>query len=154
MDFDEPGQQTVEDVYESDVSRSRVLDASTPLSEIVEILVHEAELEAAIVVDARGRFAGLVQRSDLAGWLNANLAGPRADRLPLEKLGEKLSTAHAEEACGPGTHEAAIRVDEPVEHALRKMMTSNCSVLAVVDDRGEVQGDVRLTRLVKALSRD
>lgn len=146
---------TVEDLHESDLRRGTILAASASLRDVVEALDYKPDLAAVYVVDARDRYVGLVTRSDLAAWIDHNLA-PTAEAggLDGEGLADRISQAGAEEAVHPRSTEVAVEPSEPVEHALRRMIETGLPVVPVVDAEGSVLGELRTPRLLTHLLQD
>lgn len=148
---EDPVQQTtVEDVYEDQLRRGAIVDAATPLADVVETLDYQGVLRAIYVVDTRDRYAGVVTRSDLVGWIEHNLDQPQAHGVfPWEGLAESLRGACAEDAVHPKSRRIPVEPGEPVDHALRSMLSAGVTVAPVVRADGTIEGELTATRAAR-----
>ncbi|NPV08144.1 MAG: CBS domain-containing protein, partial [Anaerolineae bacterium] len=49
------------------------------------------------------------------------------------------------------SRETGVRMDEPLDHALRQMLNHDIVAIPVVDDQGVVLGDLTLARVMRYL---
>lgn len=140
-------QTTVEDVYEDQLRRGAIVDASTPLADVVEMLDYQEALRAVYVVDARDRYVGVVTRSDLVGWIDHNL--DQQGVFPWDEMAEAVPGTRAEDAVHPGSREIPVEPTEPVEHAMRSMLSAGVTVAPVVTAEGSIEGELTITRAMR-----
>lgn len=141
---------TVDEVYEEALGRGAIVDAATPLADVVDTLEFKEALEAVYVVDHRDRYVGVITRSDLLGWLEHNLQAPQSrDAFPWAALGESVGGASAEDAVNPRSRQIPVEPREPLEAALRNMLAGRLTVVPVVSPDGDVEGELTLTRALR-----
>jgi CBS domain-containing protein len=142
--------KTVGEVYEDDLRRGAVVSDSTPLPDIVETLDFQGPLEALYVLDPREIYYGLVTRSDLLGWLEQELASPQTRTgFPWDRLDDVLADAHASDAVNPDSRNVPVEPRDPLDRALRNMMTSSLTVVPVLNPDGGIEGELSLTRVLR-----
>jgi CBS-domain-containing membrane protein len=142
--------KTVGEVYEDDLRRGAVVSDSTSLSEIVETLDFQGPLEALYVLDPREVYYGLITRPDLLGWLEQELASPQGRTgFPWDRAGEALSNAYASDAVNPNSRNVPVEPRDPLDRALRNMMTASLTVVPVLDPDGGIEGELSLTRVLR-----
>lgn len=141
---------TVDEVYEEALGRGAIVDASTPLTDVVDALEFKEVLDALYVVDHRDRYVGVITRSDLLGWLEHNLEAPQSrDAFPWDALADSIQAGRAEDAIHPRSGQIPVEPREPIEGALRKMLAAGLTVLPVVSPDGDVEGELTLTRALR-----
>lgn len=141
---------TVDDVYEETLQRGAIVDAATPLTDVVEALEYKEAMRALFVVDPRERYVGVITRTDVLGWLEHNLEAPQAhDAFPWDALGDSVRAASAEDAINPRSAEVPVEPREPVDAAVRKMLTGRLAVVPVVHPDGSIKGELTLTRAIQ-----
>jgi CBS domain-containing protein len=57
----------------------------------------------------------------------------------------------AQDAIHPDSKKAAVRLDDPVDRALKLMLEVDLIALPVVDDENQIVGDLTLTRVLRYL---
>lgn len=140
---------TVDELYEEQLPRGAIVDASTPLAEAVQALDYKGALQALYVVDTRERYAGVVTRGTVLEWLAHDLEGPAAvDTATLDGLGERTREATVEDAVHPKSRRIPIEPSEPALHALRSMLQTSLPVVPVVTADGSLEGELTITRLL------
>lgn len=142
--------RTVEDVYEADLRLGAIVDDSAPLIDVAETLDYEEALDAIYVVDTRDRYLGIVTRSDLLGWLEQELSSPQTRTgFPWDRLRETMEKARAADAVNPASREAAVEPRDPLERAVRNMLSSSLTVVPVVTPEGDIEGELALTHVLR-----
>lgn len=140
---------TVDELYEDQLRRGTIVDASTPLADAVQTLDYQEAVRALYVVDTRERYAGVVTRATVLEWLSHDLGGPAAlDTTTLDGLGERAQQARVEDAAHPKSRRIPVEPHEPALHALRRMLEASLPVVPVVTPEGSLEGELALTRLI------
>lgn len=148
MDGSTVRETTVETIHDDQLLHGAVVDASTPLTDVVETLHFQGSIRAIYVVDPSERYVGLITRADLAGWLQHNLPGEPATDAGWDALGEALSQARAEDAIHPKSHEIPVEPQQPIEHALGRMRATALPLVPVVAPDGDLEGELTITRVL------
>lgn len=146
---------TVDEIYEEQLGHGAIIDDSTPLSEVVDALHYKEALEALYVVDPRERYVGVITRRDLVGWVEHTLEAPQSrDAFPWDGLAKRARQARAEDAVNPRSREIPVEPGEPLERALRQMLSASLTVVPVVAADGSIQGELLLTRALQHVLED
>jgi Mg/Co/Ni transporter MgtE len=59
-----------------------------------------------------------------------------------------MRASSTEEVARPDSAEAAVRLDDPLSEALRKMLVLDLICLPVVDEAGKIIGDLKFTEIL------
>lgn len=149
-------QLRVKDVFDVDRTLAVVVEDSTPFREVVRRFAERADLRGIFVVGSDRKLSGVITRQDLLTW--ARLAfGPTGleTRFSWGRLLRLAQASNAREACHPDSHLASVHPEDTLAEALAKMTTYELIDVPVVDTRGHILGDIRLTEiLAKALEID
>lgn len=101
------------------------------------------------MVDRNQRLVGVLTRQDLLAWAGLVFGSEcfvrRFSAARLTRLA-RADTARA--ACRPDSHLTAVRAGEALDVALADMVAFDLIDVPVVDERGRLVGDVRLTEVL------
>ena len=139
----------VGDVFERHESAHKVVPATTPVKELVNLFATQPGVLAALVTDSKGRYAGSVTRVELLRWV-ALRAGGRAGRSLSMGDVRRLVLASTAVDLVRGGGLPAVTPDEPLSEALVKMLSANEAILPVIDADGKILGDLRISEILEA----
>jgi CBS domain-containing protein len=148
-------QLLVRDVFEIDRSLGIQVKEDTPIRTVIREFAERGELRGVFVVDDKGTLTGVVTRHDLLAWAAVVIGHLGVEyRFSWERLLRIASATTAKEACHPMSRFASVRPDDPLSHALLIMVTHHLIDVPVLDTKGRIIGDLRLTEvLAKALEK-
>lgn len=126
-----------------------VVAPDQPLEEVIDELAHARSRYAIFLADADGRFVGVVSNSDLLDWarLQFDLL-PGEFRLPVSKVRRLLAAEKIGDLAVPDSQQMAVRLDDTLGLALRKMSSYTLEDIAVLDSDGRIVNDLRLSEVL------
>lgn len=141
----------VADVFQSDLQSMAIVGQDDQFAQVLQSFATEAELRGIFVVDDERHLVGIITRSDLLDWAQAKLgAFPHPARPGLDRtmrIVKMISAATAGEVMHPESIQASVTTDTTLDVALRKMLELELIVLAVVDPRGRIVGELNLSSI-------
>lgn len=143
------------DVYDPEYKASVVVPADEPFENVLHRFAEESSLRGIFVTDEAGQLIGTITRSDLLNWVRLRLGTAwRVERRRPDhalQLARLVRTATARDAISPGSEKAAVRLDDPVDFAVRNMLELDLVAIPVIDDEGRVIGDITLSHVLRNL---
>ena len=132
-----------------DRTPSIVADPDISFLEVLRRFAKHASVRGVFVVDRNQKLVGVLTRQDLLAWVGVTFGSEWfVRRLPAARL---TRLAHAETvraACRPDSHLTAVRPSDAIDVALADMVAFDLIDVPVVDERGRLVGDLRLTEVV------
>ncbi|NPV09769.1 MAG: CBS domain-containing protein [Anaerolineae bacterium] len=145
----------VSDVFDPSHLSSVIVRPDEHLEDVLRRFSEEPALRGIFVCDETGRFLGAITRTDLLYWARLQLGTAlHGSSLPPERivrLAQLVQAATASDVIHPGSRETGVRMDEPLDHALRQMLNHDIVAIPVVDDQGVVLGDLTRARVMRYL---
>jgi Mg/Co/Ni transporter MgtE len=95
----------------------------------------------------------VITRRDLLDWARIQIGTSfyAADEHWLKedaRLFEVMRASKAREVARLNSAEAAVKLDDPLSEALRKMLTLDLICVPVVDEQGVIIGDIKITEIL------
>lgn len=130
-------------------SRALFVEESDDLESAIRRFTQHSDVHALFVVDDNHVLKGIVKVRHLLTWVRLKLglgAGHRdfsvAEAFEVIKLSQSVSIG---DIISPAV---SVKPDDSLEHALNVMAREELVELAVVDDKGKLQGEVKLTSVM------
>lgn len=143
---------TIKDVYRLDDTPPILLNASDEFSQVIKNFAQHVEIRGIFVVDDADRFLGVITRTDLLDWARAKLGKlllrPLSDMDKTIRLVTLISATTVGDILRSETKDAAVRVEDTLDEALKIMLETDLIVLPVVDESEHVIGGLRLSGLL------
>lgn len=143
----------VREVYDPQGTFSLLVRSEAPLEEVLRCFAQETCVRSLFVTDAEGRLVGVITRSDLVHWarlrLGTALRGVAGEPETILRLVQLIRASTAGEAVHPQSGGVAVRLDEPLDLALQRMLQADLIAIPVVDDEGRVVGDLTFSRVLR-----
>ena len=145
----------VRDVYDPERSLSILVSADEPLEDVLRCFTQDSSLRGIFVNDETGRLVGVITRTDLLNWTRLRL-GTALQDLPrgpdhIIRLAQLVRAGTARDAIHPESKKTAVRLDDPVDRALKLMLQVDLIAIPVVDDGDQIVGDLTLSRVLRHL---
>ena len=91
----------------------------------------------------------MLTRQDLLAWAGVTLGSEWfVRRFPAARLTRLARAETVRAACRPDSHLTGVRPDEAIDVALADMVDFDLIDVPVVDERGRLVGDIRLTEVL------
>jgi len=139
----------VRDVFGIDRTPPIVADPDSSFLEVLRRFAKHASVRGIFVVDRNQKLVGVLTRQDLLARACVAFGSEGfVRRFPAARL---TRLAHAETvraACRPDSQLAAVRPGDAIDVALADMVAFDLIDVPVVDERGRLVGDLRLTEVV------
>lgn len=146
------GELTVRDACHLDLSPPIIVRPDENFTEIIRRFATRADLRGIFVADSEGHLLGVITRSDLLDWarikLGAALQAPLSDLDRTLRLVSLMQASAVGEVMHPDSQRAAVRLDDPLIHALRLMIELDLIVLPIVDENSRIIGDLKLAEVL------
>lgn len=143
----------VREVYDPQGAFSLLVPSEAPLEGVLRCFAQETCLRSLFVTAPDGRLVGVITRSDLLHWarlrLGTALRGVAGETETILRLVQLLRASTAGDAIHPGSDKVAVRLDDPLDLALQRMLQADLIAIPVVDDEGRVVGDLTFSRVVR-----
>ena len=145
---------TVKEAYTFDQTPSLIVKPEDNFVDVVRLFSDQPELRGIFVADESCHLLGVITRRDLLDWariqLGATFHAPDEHWLKEDvRLYELMRASSAMEVARPDSTDAAVRLDDPLAEALRKMLVIDLICLPVIDDDGVIIGDLKITELLR-----
>ncbi len=139
----------VRDVFDLDRSLAIIVPADTPFRDVVRSFSERQDLRGIFVVDDKQHLSGVITRNDLLHWASANLdLDIPGDEHSWRDMYRVMSAVTAQEACFRNSKECHVHPDDALESALGLMLEHSLIDIPVLDDEGNIIGDIRLTEVL------
>ena len=129
--------------------QSLVARADTRLSRVVNEFAGRDDLHGIFLVDDEERLVGVVNNQDLLQWARLHLDLPLP--VPSVSMGQVrrlMMAQRARDLAREGSREAAVYEDETLERALANMAQHNLTAIPVLDKKGRVVNELRLSEVL------
>jgi len=145
----------VKDVYDPERALSILVSADEPLEDVLCCFAQDSSLRGIFVKDEADQLVGVITRTDLLNWTRLRL-GTALGNLPsgpgrIIRLAQLVRAGTAHDAIHPDSSKAAVRLDDPVDRALKLMLQVELIAVPVVDDENQIIGDLTLSRVLHYL---
>lgn len=128
-----------------------LLPADTPLGEAISRFAADPTLHGIFLIDQGGRLIGVINNQDLLDWARLQFDLLSRDFvLPVGKVRRLLTAETIGDLALPDSHKMAVAMHATIEEALLVMATYGLEDVAVLDDKGRVINDLRLSEVLKA----
>jgi CBS domain-containing protein len=132
-----------------DRTPSIVADPDISFLEVLRRFAKHASARGVFVVDGNRRLVGVLTRQDLLAWACVAFGSEWfVRRFPAARLTRLARAETVGAACRPDSHLTAVRPGEAIDVALADMVAFDLIDVPVVDERGRLVGDLRLTEVV------
>jgi CBS domain-containing protein len=140
----------VETLSNRSTMKALVLPRDTLLDEAIERFASNEGQHGIFLTDDDGRLTAVVNNKDLMDWarLQFDLAPGGSVPLPVGKVRRLMGARTIGELAVRGSKGMAVRLDDTLDEALRKMCQYDLEDIAVVDDDGAIVNDLRLSEVV------
>jgi CBS-domain-containing membrane protein len=144
---------TVKDTYTLDKTPSLITHPADDFADVVRRFAQQPDLRGIFLADEDCHLLGVITRRDLLDWARVQLGtsfySEKEHWLKEDvRLFELMRASSTEEVARPDSAEAAVRLDDPLSEALRKMLVLDLICLPVVDEAGKIIGDLKFTEIL------
>jgi predicted transcriptional regulator len=125
----------VASIYKLLGTASRIIPENTPIGDVIAAFARDSSIGGIFLVDSTGRYAGMITRTDLLKWTHIRLFGGKGrDEIPISQL---LRLAML-----------SVRESDTIQTALNKMLNEREDIIPVLDEGGNILGDLRLSEIL------
>jgi len=143
----------VRDVFDSKKMNSLVVDENEAFSKTVERFNEQPQLRSIFIVDEKKKLKGVVTRTDLLNIVKVKM-GKDLGEIPLRILAlRSLREIRTRDIAGMFSQTACIKLDDPLERALKMMISIDLIAVPVVDGDNKIIGDLNLSEILSRLLR-
>lgn len=144
---------TVEEAYNLDQSPSLIVNPEDEFSTVVKRFAEQPELRGIFVAAEDCHLQGVITRRDLLDWARIQIGASfyATDEHWLKedvRLFELMRASKAKDVARSNSADAAVRPNDPLAEALRKMLALDLICLPVVNDEGVIIGDLKITEIL------
>jgi CBS-domain-containing membrane protein len=145
---------TVREAYNLDKTPSLIAQPEDDFTDVVRRFAEEPDLRGIFIAEADCHLLGVITRRDLLDWARIQLGASfySSDEHWLKedvRLFELMRASKAREVARPDSSDAAVRLDDPLSEALRKMLVLDLSCLPVIDEDDIIIGDLKLSEILQ-----
>lgn len=139
----------VSDVYKLHGSAVVSLPADSSLEDAIGAFIREPSVQGVFLVDANKKFRSMLTRIDLITWAHLQLSGGKGrHEIPLSEFFRIIDARKAKDLASGDLRILAVRENDDLQSALDKMLDSREDVIPVLDQEGQVLGDLRLSEVL------
>jgi len=139
----------VSEVYRIHGMASTVLPEDSSLESIIARFAGEPSLRGMFLTDAQGCFSGVVTRIDLLRWVHFKLFGGKGrHEITISEFYRIVDARKAKDIAHRASNMLSVRETESLQSALDKMLDHEEEVLPVLNNQGEIMGDLRLSEVL------
>ena len=139
----------VKDVYLLHGSAGTVAEESAPLKDIIRIYAEQPGTRGVFLVDEYRRFSGMVSRLAIQKWAEYQLFGKWQGDESCHGINEMIDSVKAKDVAHGNWSSLALKTDDPLETAFKRMIDLGEDILPVVDDKGRIIGDLSLSEVLE-----
>jgi len=150
------GNTQVKDVVSLLEASSILVSEGEPIELVIERFAKDSKLLGVFVIDESRRYKGVITRFDLLRWTKRQL-GDISEGFDWKVIDEFKAHAHSTNALdmvSRGSAEVYIRMDDTVSKALSLLMLYSLIDLPVLNETGEIIGDITLPELLNKILKD
>ncbi len=150
------GSIQVKDVISLLEASSILVFEGEPIQHVIERFAKDSKLLGIFVVDESRRYKGVITRFDILQWTKRQL-GDIPEGFDWKIIDEFKAHVHSTKALdivSKGSVEAHIRINDPVSKALSLLMLYSLINLPVLNETGEIIGDLNLSELLNKILKD
>ena len=130
-----------------------IVQAEENFTQVIKQFTQHPTLRGIFVVDENKHLLGVITRRDLLDWARIKVgAGFRttgsfwlAEDARLIKI---MVSSTAGDIVHPNSQKAYVKPDDTLAHALYLMIEQDLICLPVIDDTGDIVGDLKLTEIL------
>jgi len=150
------GNIQVKDVVSLLEASSILVSESEPIELVIERFAKDSKLIGIFVIDESRKYKGVITRSDLLQWTKRQLGDiPEGfDWKVIDEFKAQVHSTKALDMVSRGSVEAYIRMDDTVSKALSLLMLYSLIDLPVLNETGEIIGDLNLSELLNKILKD
>jgi CBS domain-containing protein len=140
---------TVGEISKQSTMQALVVDKEMSLTEAIQQFATNHDLRGIFLTDKAGRLAGVINKQDLLRWVTVQLNEPAAgEPMSVGEMRRLLSAQRVADLASAGSEKTALRLDETVVDALRKMTYYKLSDVPVIDENSRIVNDLRLSEIL------
>ncbi len=144
----------VKNVYDPKKMLSLVVNEEEPVEEIIKYFVKQPSCRGIFVIDEEHRFKGVITRADLLKWAKFKLGKgvPSGSvRVAISEIRKFVYSNVAKDVIDRYSHDVHVKPEHNVITALDLMMSQDIIDVPVVDERGKILGDLKLTEILNKI---
>jgi CBS domain-containing protein len=144
----------VKTVKVAEVCRQTPLQSLVAQSEVsLGWVIHEFaschDLHGIFLVGDQNELVGIINNQDLLQWAQINMDLPiPVSSVTLGQVRRLVQARRARDLAQPGSANAAVREDDTLDAALKRMARYDLTAIPVVDEKGRVVNDLRLSEVL------
>jgi CBS domain-containing protein len=139
----------IADVCETSEMQALVVEGDMPLADAVRQFATDHDLRGIFLTGKDGRLTGVLNKVDLLNWVSMQMDQlPAGEPLNKGQMRRMLSARRVADLVATGSEDAAVRLDETVNDALRKMTYHKLADIPVVDADNRIVNDLRLSEIL------
>ena len=143
------GTTPVSEIYRLHGTASAVIPENTPLETVIARFAAEPSLRGMFLIDTTQRLSGVVTRIDFLKWSHLKFFGGKGrSSFTVSEFYSFVDAKEAKDICRCTGLPLGIRENDTLQSALGKMLDNEEDVLPVINSRGEIVGDLRISEIL------
>ena len=143
----------VKDLYLLDTSPPLIVQAGQDITHVIKQFAQKPALRGIFVVDEEKHLVGVITRRDLLDWartrIGASFRSTRDFWLAEDaRLIRIMVSSSVSDIVHPDSSAAYVKLEDSLAQALRVMIEYDLICLPVIDDAGQIIGDLKLTEIL------
>jgi len=138
---------------------SLVVEEGESVHSLIEKFSDQPELRGIFVIDEESRFKGVITRFDLLNWTRFKLGGGFERRALLGDSREEIimniikytHSTTANDLIRTDSHNAYVKPEDDIILALNLMLSLDLITVPVLDEKGKIIGDLKLTEILNKI---
>jgi CBS-domain-containing membrane protein len=136
-------------VSELSTMKALILPEDTPILEAIDRFASNEGQHGIFLTQENGRLIGVVNNRDLMDWARLQFDVIPGDLpLPVGKVRRLITATCICDLAAPDSKQMSVKLSDTLADALAKMATYELDDIAVVDDKGQVVNDLRLSEVL------
>ena len=129
--------------------QSLVVRRDVSLGWVINEFAHSHDLHGIFLIDEQEQVAGVLNSQDLLQWAQIHLDLPLpVTSVTLGQVRRLVQARQAQDLARPGSEGAAVRENDTLDTALKRMARYGLTAIPVVDGQGRVINDLRLSEIL------
>ena len=139
----------VSEIYRIHGMASTVLPEDSPLENIIARFAGDFSLSGIFLTDTQRRLTGVITRIDLLRWVHFKLfSGKGRHEIAVSDFYRIVDARKAKDIAHSSSNMLGVLDTDSLQSGLDKMLDYEEEVLPVLNNRGEIVGDLRLSEIL------
>jgi len=139
----------ISDMHKLLGTKIKTLPVDAVLEDVIRVFASETTLSGICLLDKNQSYAGMITRMDLLKWAHLQFtAGHGIHGVSLSEYYRLIDARKAKDLISGASRDYHVKESDTIQTALHKMIYSEEDIIPVLDARGNILGDMRLSEVL------